>query len=257
LPSPPSAIWQMRTINSVVPAHRLVFCETVRDFGSQIRARSEGAGCGHVSALPNSRLERRLQKLMDFGERTFFLLLYAIFVTSLSRSLASRPYNILALISEGLIVFFTIVRRDARMVTTRPGDWLVALLGTALPLLVRAGGHTAAPLLVGTALMVAGLLISIYAKLTLRRSFGLAAANRGVVVSGPYRIVRHPIYTGYILMYVGFLLNNPLAWNLALYLLAIGLLILRVMAEEIVLRQDPQYLTLLQRVHYRLMPGVF
>jgi protein-S-isoprenylcysteine O-methyltransferase Ste14 len=206
---------------------------------------------------PNSRLERRLQKGMDFGERMFFLLLYAIFVTNLWDSLASQPYNTLALISEGLIVFFTIVRRDAQVVTTRPGDWLVALLGTALPLLVRAGGHTIAPPLFGTTLMAIGLMFSFYAKLTLRRSFGLAAANRGVVESGPYRVVRHPIYAGYILMYVGFLLNNPLPRNLVLYLVAIGSLILRVMAEEIVLTQDPRYLALLQRVHYRLMPGVF
>ena len=194
---------------------------------------------------------------MDIGERLFFLLLYAIFVKNLWHSLSSQPYNILALISEGLIVVFTIIRRDAQMVTTRPGDWLVALLGTALPLLVKAGGHPVAPLFVGSALMAFGLIFSFYAKLTLRRSFGLAAANRGVVNSGPYRVVRHPIYAGYILMYVGFLLNNPLVLNLFLYLVAIGLLILRVMAEEIVLTRDPHYLTLLDRVHYRLMPGVF
>ena len=201
-------------------------------------------------------LERRLQKLMDLGERLFFLSLYAIFVTSLWRSLASQPYNILALISEGLIVFFTIVRRDAWLVTTRPEDWLIALIGTALPLLVKAGGHPVAPL-IGTFLMTIGLFISVCSKLTLRRSFGLAAANRGVVNAGPYRIVRHPIYAGYILMYVGFLLNNPLAWNLVLYLLATVLLGLRVMAEEIVLTQDPDYAAFRQRVHYRVLPGVF
>ena len=203
------------------------------------------------------RLERRLQKIMDIGERLFFLALYAIFVTSLWRSLASQPYNILALISEGLIVFFTIVRRDARLVTTRPADWLIALIGTALPMLVKAGGHPVMPLIIGTFLMTIGLFISVCSKLTLRRGFGLAAANRGLVNSGPYRIVRHPIYAGYVLMYAGFLLNNPLAWNLALYLLTTGLLILRVMAEEIVLTQDPNYAAFRQRVHYRLVPGVF
>ena len=176
---------------------------------------------------------------------------------SLWRSLASQPYNFLALISEGLIVFFTIIRRDAQTVTTRPRDWMIALLGTALPLLVRAGGHPSVPTFVGTAFMSAGLFVSICSKLTLRRSFGLAAANRGLVHSGPYRIVRHPIYAGYILIYVGFFLNNPLDWNLALYLLAISLLICRVIAEEIVLTQDPGYVAFMQRVHYRVMPGVF
>jgi protein-S-isoprenylcysteine O-methyltransferase Ste14 len=149
------------------------------------------------------------------------------------------------------------IRRDARMITIRPMDWMIALLGTAMPLLVRAGGHPFAPALVGTAFMLTGLFFSISAKLTLRRSFGLAAANRGLVLSGPYRIVRHPIYAGYILIYVGFLLNNPLAWNFAIYLLTIGLLIFRVMAEEILLTQDPSYVEFKQRVHYRVMPGVF
>jgi protein-S-isoprenylcysteine O-methyltransferase Ste14 len=210
-----------------------------------------------MSAPLDPCLERRLRKFMDLGERLFFILLYAILVANLWRSLATQPYNILPLISEGLIVFFTIIRRDAQLVTTRPGDWLIALLGTALPLLVRAGGHPIAPLLMGTSLMAIGLIISVCSKLTLRRSFGLAPANRGLVNSGPYRIVRHPIYTGYLLMYVGFLLNNPLAWNFTVYLLATVLLVLRINAEEIVLTQDPNYAAFRQRVHYRMLPGVF
>lgn len=214
-------------------------------------------GQGRVRRQLDPYVERRLQQLMDLGERIFFLSLYAILVTSLWPSLRSQPYNILALISEGLIVFFTTIRRNAFLVSTRPADWLIALLGTALPLLVKAGGHPVAPPLIGTALMAMGLLISICSKLTLRRSFGLAAANRGLVNSGLYRIVRHPIYAGYIVMYIGFLLNNPLAWNLALYLLSAILLVLRVRAEEIVLIQDPNYAAFRQRVHYRLVPGVY
>lgn len=210
-----------------------------------------------MSAPLDPCLERRLQKLMDLGERTFFVLLYAIFVVSLWRSLALQPSNILVVISEGLVVFYTIIRRNAWMVTTRPLDWMIALIGTALPLFVRAGGHPIAPTMVGTVFMLIGLFVSICSKLTLRRSFGLVAANRGLVHSGPYRIVRHPIYAGYILIYVGFLLNNPLAWNFTLYLLTIGLLIWRVRAEEIVLTQDPDYAAFMQRVHYRVMPGVF
>ena len=35
-------------------------------------------------------------------------------------------------------------------------------------------------------------------KLSLGRSFGLMPANRGVVSTGMYRLVRHPIYLGYL-----------------------------------------------------------
>src|ERR1700682_5194874 len=48
-------------------------------------------------------------------------------------------------------------------------------------------------------LITAGVLLQIYAKLTLRRSFGIIAANRGVMTSGPYRVVRHPMYAAYLL----------------------------------------------------------
>ena len=46
-------------------------------------------------------------------------------------------------------------------------------------------------------------------KITLGRSFGVVPANRGVVVGGPYNFVRHPIYTGYLITHVAFLVANP------------------------------------------------
>jgi protein-S-isoprenylcysteine O-methyltransferase Ste14 len=202
-------------------------------------------------------LERRLQRAMDLGERAFCLLLYAAFFVGMARSLDLRPWNAVVLLSEGLVVFFVIFRRPAVSVSTRPMDWLIALLGTAAPLQVRAGGHPLAPPAIGAGLMAAGVLIGIWAKLTLRRSFALAAANRGVVQSGPYSFVRHPIYAGYMLVYIGFFLANPLTWNAGIYLLTVGLLVLRVLAEEKVLAQDPAYVAFMGKVRYRLAPGLF
>ena len=40
--------------------------------------------------------------------------------------------------------------------------------------------------------------------MALGRSFGVAPANRGIVVRGPYSFVRHPIYTGYLITHTGF-----------------------------------------------------
>jgi protein-S-isoprenylcysteine O-methyltransferase Ste14 len=194
---------------------------------------------------------------MDFGERAFFILVYAAFVARLWRSITLQPTNILVIISESLVVLFFIIRRDALQVSIRPSDWLVALISTALPLFVGAGGPRFAPAALGAAFMLAGLTISIGSKLTLRRSFGVVAANRGLVISGPYAFIRHPIYAGYMLGYVGFWLNNPLRWNLFLYLLAIILLLWRIMAEERVLSQDPNFAAFMHRVPYRLIPGLF
>jgi protein-S-isoprenylcysteine O-methyltransferase Ste14 len=90
-------------------------------------------------------------------------------------------------------------------------------------------------------LMVVGLCLNTAAKLTLRRSFGVVAANRGVKVSGPYRLIRHPMYAGYALTQIGFLLSGPTLWNFTIYALAFSIQIARIRAEERILNNDPAY----------------
>ena len=46
------------------------------------------------------------------------------------------------------------------------------------------------------------------AKVVLGHSFGLLPVQRGLVMAGPYRFVRHPIYFGYLIGHIGFLLVN-------------------------------------------------
>jgi protein-S-isoprenylcysteine O-methyltransferase Ste14 len=210
-----------------------------------------------MSTTLDPHTERRLLRLVDLGERLFILLFFASLVVRVGRSLDLRPYNILVLVAEGLVAFFFIIRRDPSAVTVRPVDWLVALSGSIIGMFVDAGGDPLLRTEVGSTFMVAGLLLSIWAKLNLRRSFGAAAAHRGLVNSGPYRIVRHPMYAGYTLVYVGFFLNNPLIWNLTLYVIGIALFVLRILAEEKLLGEDPEYSAYMGRVHYRFIPGVF
>jgi len=205
----------------------------------------------------DSATERRLQRALDIGERLFVISLFVTFLVSLSHTIFLRPYNFLAIISEGMTVYFIVVRRAALTVTTRPLDWFMALTGTALPLFARAGGVSLLPPIVGTAFMLAGLTLAIWAKASLRHSFGIAAANRGPVSRGPYRGVRHPMYAGYILVYVGFFLNNPLLWNAVIYLLGVGFQVARIVAEERILTQDRKYADYRTHVRHRLVPGVF
>jgi protein-S-isoprenylcysteine O-methyltransferase Ste14 len=202
-------------------------------------------------------MNARLELGIDIGERIFILLLIAFLVARISHTIEVRPYNVLVLLSEGMVAFFVIVRRVAVNTTMRPLDWAIALAGTALAMFVQAGGHPLLPEIIGTVLMFAGLSVSIWAKLSLRRSFGIIAANRGAVVAGPYRFVRHPMYGGYIIAYVGFLLNNPLPWNLAVYAMTVLLLVMRVLAEERVLKMDPVYDAYSGCVRFRMIPALF
>src|SRR5581483_1987575 len=102
-----------------------------------------------------------------------------------------------------------------------------------------------------------GLIVVIAGKLTLGRSFGIAPANRGVVVAGPYNFVRHPIYAGYLLTHLAFAVAHPTVWNLVTLVVSDAALIYRALCEERVLSADRTYQTYCRRVAWHLVPGVF
>ena len=102
-----------------------------------------------------------------------------------------------------------------------------------------------------------GLMIVVASKIVLGRSFGLVPANRGVVVRGPYCVVRHPIYLGYVISHVAFFFAQPTIWNAAVILIGDGTLIVRALMEERVLSGDAEYASYCRRVSWHLVPGVF
>lgn len=167
------------------------------------------------------------------------------------------PANLALLVTDGLPVLLVLVRRPAQAVTLDLADWLSACAAAAAPTLLTPGGHPLVDVRLCGALMVVGLLLNLYGKLSLARSFGLVAANRGIQRLGPYRVIRHPIYAGAAVTQIGFVLGNPTAINLALCLAAMTLQVIRLRAEEKLLGQDPVYARYMTEVPYRLAPGVF
>ncbi len=198
------------------------------------------------------------RRLLDVVEQVAVLALYSWLVIRLwpAEFSATNWYPILLLVSEGLVVLLLLIRRPTDRISTRGLDWILAAGGTFVVLLV---GQSGAPLHgpLGAMLMLIGLAIHVGAKLSLFRSFGVVAANRGVKAGGLYRLVRHPMYAGYMLTHVGFLLVAPSLWNLAVYAAAWAFLVARIYAEEKVLSEDPAYQALKARVRYRLVPGLF
>ena len=82
--------------------------------------------------------------------------------------------------------------------------------------------------------------------------------SQKVISSGPYAIIRHPMYFGYILM----MLAMPVAlgsWvGVPFFSLYIPLIIVRILNEEKVLARDlPGYVEYCERTRYRLVPGVW
>ena len=170
----------------------------------------------------------------------------------------SRLSGVLFLTNELLVVMFTLARRYASHVDGSARARLVTLLATLGPLLARPDAlyvQMAEAIVVPLSLF--GVTIVVFGKLSLGRSFGLLPAHRGIVSSGLYRLVRHPIYLGYFLSHVAFLLANASPWNLAVLLIADTSLVIRMGAEERVLLQDEAYERYHQTVRYRLVPGIY
>jgi protein-S-isoprenylcysteine O-methyltransferase Ste14 len=91
----------------------------------------------------------------------------------------------------------------------------------------------------------------------LGRSFGVVAANRGLKVNGPYRLVRHPIYFAHFVTTSGFLVANFSPWNAALFAVFAVCQVARIWAEERVLSATADYAAYSAQVRWRLIPGLF
>jgi protein-S-isoprenylcysteine O-methyltransferase Ste14 len=109
----------------------------------------------------------------------------------------------------------------------------------------------------GLVLVTLAAFLSLASLLTLGRSFGVRPALRRLVTSGPYRLVRHPMYLAYVVSDIGYNLQE---WNSGTVMMSAAgwvSLLYRIQAEERVLSLDAEWQTYRGRVRYRLLPGVW
>ena len=107
------------------------------------------------------------------------------------------------------------------------------------------------------ALFVAGAALTVVAFSMLGRSFAILPAVRRVVVRGPYRLLRHPAYLGELMMVATCALAVPSILTAALAGAALPLLLIRIIAEERVLRSEQAYREYSEAVGWRLLPGIW
>lgn len=197
--------------------------------------------------------------VMELIERAFVFALFVHFAsTMLSKGAGINIASVLIILAETLPIVLVLSRGPSETMSLRPSDWLFGLAGSSAPLLaISPGTEPLLPMAVGISMMLVGITVQASSKIFLGRSFGVVAANRGVKVAGPYRIVRHPIYAGYTVTHIGFLLLAPCWQNLVLYAVALALQIVRINKEERVLSEDPAYREFMQTTRYRLLPGVY
>jgi protein-S-isoprenylcysteine O-methyltransferase Ste14 len=149
----------------------------------------------------------------------------------------------------------------------RGGGWVVAQF--ALILLVVAatvvppewpGRARGALLVAGAVLALGGAGIAVWAARSLGPSltpFPRPASSGSLVESGPYCLVRHPIYTGGILCFLGWsLYAGPGALALTVCLSVLWALKAGVEERHLV-ELHPGYAAYVRRVPARLVPGVY
>ena len=140
------------------------------------------------------------------------------------------------------VVAAYLIRRPARTVSRRWGDWLLAFGGTFGGVLFRpVGAHPQWGVSTGLVLQLVGLAICVASFLALGRSFGFVAADRGLVQRGPYAIVRHPIYASYLLLQFGYVLQSISLRNALVMVFASGCNVGRAVVEDRLLATNEEY----------------
>lgn len=135
--------------------------------------------------------------------------------------------------------------------------FVVLALTVAAMLLVRTLVADGAP---GIAIQVGAVALMVWARWTFgRRSFhaGANPTEGGLVTTGPYRFLRHPIYTAVLLFVWAGVLTHLSLLSLTLGTIATAATAVRMIAEErLVLLRYPEYRQYAERTK-RLIPFIF
>jgi protein-S-isoprenylcysteine O-methyltransferase Ste14 len=112
----------------------------------------------------------------------------------------------------------------------------LAVCAAAMLLVLPFGGpgtHTSTALvLAGDVVAVVGCAWVMVSVLALGSCFGVLPEARGLVIRGPYRFVRHPVYLGEIATLVGLTLCSSATWSVAVLVLFVGAQSVRMRLEE-------------------------
>jgi protein-S-isoprenylcysteine O-methyltransferase Ste14 len=171
----------------------------------------------------------------------------ALFVLRVNEALhGGGVLPLLLAVQSGAAALLLILHRDAK----RTAAWWLHLLSwvcAILPLLMRSESRT-------ISLVLPGVLFSLLAMFWLGRSFSITPDDRGMVTLGPYRFIRHPMYAGELLSFMGICIASPSLHNWLITAAVLLLLIVRIQAEESVLSGYDSYKS---DVRWRLVPYVW
>lgn len=205
-------------------------------------------------------IERLLAR--PWVDRTIAIVAALPFVLVLYYNISSTQLTIprvALLLQLCLLVVTMLIRRAPVRVTTRPLYWLVAFVASYygfLTVSVGVTGRPLAPTALTDGLSILSVLADGYARVTLGRNIGFVPAQRRLVTSGPYRLVRHPIYSALFLAEVCVILESFSWVNLTLSMVFFALFVIKTLMEERFLGEDPAYAAYMRHVRHRWIPGI-
>jgi protein-S-isoprenylcysteine O-methyltransferase Ste14 len=168
-----------------------------------------------------------------------------------------QAIGLVFVIQQVWVAVVFVARRAPRTVSRRALDWIAAYAGWFTSFLVRPGGyHPAWGVTVGFWVQVVGLLLWAWSFSKLARSYGIVPADRGLVTGGAYAIVRHPLYSAYVVGGIGYLMQSLSVRNAVVEMIAVSWQLVRIRAEERHL-ESPAYAAYRARVPWRLCPGLW
>jgi len=192
------------------------------------------AGCGGNTMAPYTISEDMHMSLGDFYEIFFYgiWVVWTVLWLALARNVkvtARRQPALPRLLNMALLVFAAAVLAIPHLPV--PGLELHLLPASQWKFWVG----------LGAALTLLGLLLAAWARIYLGRNWsGVAAvkADHELITGGPYRWVRHPIYSGLALAFIGMALANG-EWRGVLSItLALTAIVQRIIVEEQFMRQQ-------------------
>jgi protein-S-isoprenylcysteine O-methyltransferase Ste14 len=171
------------------------------------------------------------------------------------------PVDGIYVLQHVIVLGIAVTRREALAVDRSASTALAVAVSCTYPYaqviwLRWTGGHVTWPE-VGFGLVALATCLSLTSLLALGRLFGYRPALRDLATTGPYALVRHPMYLGYLIGDLGYTLGEANLGTVALVLIGWLSLVWRIVAEERVLAGDARWEAYRGSVLWRVIPGVW
>jgi protein-S-isoprenylcysteine O-methyltransferase Ste14 len=191
-----------------------------------------------------------LKRSIHFATVTFWIVYGGIYIF-LSLWNHSGLLQVIMSVNTLLFGYFLLVRRTGE---PSPYPWVVQGIILGSIFLGNFYKFDQPVPLIGVGIGIFGSLVSLWALVSLGKSFGITPADRGLVMRGPYRFIRHPMYSGYLLIDIPMLIWNASPWNWMIFCIKLISFVIRILLEERVVSDYSMYK---QKIRWRLIPLIW